>query len=168
LLVKLALQEKRSDDARAWFESTRINLVFVETLRLSRCRVAMTHPDRAIENLERISGGTDCHTQVSAYPVAAQYLRQVMKTLNRLERSIEWKQYLTTLREANKRKRRLIEILDGWKEAESSRHFNVCLRTGQERILLTPWSSLSRSKQRYQPFNTSIGSTFKDIESFQP
>jgi len=47
-----------------------------------------------------------------AYGAAAGYLRKVHRVLKKLGREKEWQSYLAQLREANVRKRRLLEILD--------------------------------------------------------
>ncbi|MCK5328599.1 MAG: hypothetical protein KAR36_08345 [Candidatus Latescibacteria bacterium] len=49
----------------------------------------------------------------SAYEVAVGYLRKAHKVLERLGREKEWKACLAGIRETHRRKRRLLEILDG-------------------------------------------------------
>jgi uncharacterized Zn finger protein len=46
------------------------------------------------------------------YEVAAGYLRKVRRALQNTRRDTEWRSYLSALRESNKKKRRLVEILD--------------------------------------------------------
>jgi len=52
----------------------------------------------------------------SAYREAAKYLRKAAKVMHHRKRPAEWESYLKELREQHRRKRRLIEILDGLDE----------------------------------------------------
>jgi uncharacterized Zn finger protein len=52
-------------------------------------------------------------TTPAHYEVAAGYLRKVRNLLTSLDRTPEWNARLASLRETQRRKRRLIEILDG-------------------------------------------------------
>ncbi len=71
-----------------------------------------TYPDRALAMWKKIAEAQIAQTQPRAYEVAAGYLRKVHRVLKKLRREPEWKSYLAKLRQANARKRRLIEILD--------------------------------------------------------
>jgi uncharacterized Zn finger protein len=75
--------------------------------------VVDAYPDRAIAIWKKIAEGQIAVTQVKAYETAAGYLRKVHRTLKKLRKEQEWKEYLAALRQANARKPRLVEILDG-------------------------------------------------------
>jgi uncharacterized Zn finger protein len=75
--------------------------------------VVDSHPDRALAMWKEMAEGHIAVTNVRAYETAAGHLRKVHRTLKKLKREAEWKTYLADLKEDNKRKRRLVEILDG-------------------------------------------------------
>lgn len=81
-LIDIAIFEKRPDDVIRWYDQRKSQGI----------RIALTTP--------------------KAYEVAAGYLRKAQRVLKKLGREKEWQNYLTELREANARKRRLLEILD--------------------------------------------------------
>jgi uncharacterized Zn finger protein len=74
--------------------------------------VAATHPDRAAEMYRGIIAGLIARTSPSAYVEALPYLRQLRALLRRVGREEDWRQYLAGLRAAERRKRRLMEVLD--------------------------------------------------------
>jgi uncharacterized Zn finger protein len=51
-------------------------------------------------------------TDVRAYETAAGYLRAIGRVRARQGRPADWRRYIDELRQANRRKRRLVEILD--------------------------------------------------------
>jgi uncharacterized Zn finger protein len=51
-------------------------------------------------------------TQPKAYETAAGYLRKARELLRRLKREEEWRTYLSSLRQTNIKKKKLLEILD--------------------------------------------------------
>ncbi|MCC7353874.1 MAG: SWIM zinc finger domain-containing protein, partial [Anaerolineae bacterium] len=70
------------------------------------------YPDRAIGIWKEMAENQIAQTQTKAYEVAARYLRKVQRLLEQLGREEEWRSYLAELRQANARKRRLLETLD--------------------------------------------------------
>jgi uncharacterized Zn finger protein len=62
---------------------------------------------------KKIAEGQIAVTQVKAYETAASYLRKIQRVLKKLHKEQEWTTYLAELRQANARKPRLVEILDG-------------------------------------------------------
>jgi uncharacterized Zn finger protein len=73
--------------------------------------VAETYPDRALTIWKALAEAEIARTDTRAYEAAAGYLRKAHRLLEGLSRTAEWHSYLTTLRQANARKRRLLEIL---------------------------------------------------------
>ncbi len=51
-------------------------------------------------------------TKPSAYETAAVYLRKAQKMMLKMGKKAEWQEYLASLRKANERKRRFVQILD--------------------------------------------------------
>jgi uncharacterized Zn finger protein len=74
--------------------------------------VAEAHPDRAAALYREIIDGYIALTSPSAYEAALPYLRKLRDLLHRLKRASEWREYLAGLRETERRKRRLMEVLD--------------------------------------------------------
>ena len=75
--------------------------------------VVETYPNRAIEIWKGIAEAEIAETKTKAYEVAARYLRKIHHVLEKQGCDEEWHRYLAAIRETNKRKRRLLEILDG-------------------------------------------------------
>jgi len=70
------------------------------------------YQDRAVEIWKYLAEHHIGFSNPQSYTQAAHYLRKVQKTLEAAKKSTEWKQYLAVLRAENKRKTRLMEILD--------------------------------------------------------
>jgi uncharacterized Zn finger protein len=122
VLLELALKEKRPDDVLRWFDRLREGRrgaslgygVFQHASLEGRVAdaVAGTHLDRATEIYRTLIQGFINRANPSAYEEALPYLRKLRDVLGKAGRAKEWQQYLARLRETEKRKRRLLEILD--------------------------------------------------------
>ncbi len=115
VLIDIAIQEKRVDDVLEWFDvhkKKRENLIG-DDLR-DRVATAITHkyPDKAVMIWKGLAESRISVANVSAYSEGAKYLRKAQKTLTQHGRTNEWDTYLQRLKEANRRRPRLIEILD--------------------------------------------------------
>ena len=117
-LIDLAIAEKRPDEVLQWYDqreprrSVGWGYGALDDNRIAEA-VVDSHPDRALTIWKEMAEGHIAVTNVKAYETAAGYLRKVHRTLKKLKREAEWKTYLANLKEENKRKRRLVEILDG-------------------------------------------------------
>jgi uncharacterized Zn finger protein len=116
LLVAIAIAEKRPDDALRWYEQRQSTTVgwgwgSVDDDHVAQA-VVETHPERAIAIWQALAEAEIARTNTSAYETAAGYLRKARDVLHQLGRQAEWQRYFTTLRQANVRKRRFVEILD--------------------------------------------------------
>lgn len=120
VLLELALEEKRPDDVLRWYDklttgrrSHEFDWYGDDSLQGEIAdAVAATHPDRAIALYKQIIEGLIARTSSSAYEAARPYLRKLRDLLQKQKRQAEWSRYLAQLREANRRKRRLLEVLD--------------------------------------------------------
>lgn len=120
VLLALALEEKRPDDVLHWYDrltAGRRPREFAwyggDSLQGKIADVvAATHPDRAIALYKQIIEGLIDRTSPSAYEAARPSLRKLRDLLQHQKRQAEWAHYLAQLREANRRKRRLQEVLD--------------------------------------------------------
>jgi len=115
ILIDIAINEKRIDDAlhwydvqkkkaNAWFGSHRDDEVATA--------IAQKYPDRAITIWKKFAEWYIAQTNVGAYGEAVTYLKKAHKTLDGLGKAAEWAAYLADLTEANKRKSRLVQMLN--------------------------------------------------------
>lgn len=120
VLVQIAIHEQRPDDALAWYDRRPASPYgygygygWAGSLDDQVAdAVAATHPDRAVGIWKKQAESLIDRTNVGAYESAAVYLRKVRDLLRTPDREDEWKEYLAALRQANKRKWRLVEVLD--------------------------------------------------------
>ncbi len=117
VLIDIAIEEKRPDDVLKWYDHSRSKKrIFWGGGGYQEDKIAGAvvdlYPDRAIAIWKNLAEKQIALTQPKAYETAAVYLRKVHNFLKKLKRENEWKDYLLQLRQANARKKRLIEILD--------------------------------------------------------
>jgi len=117
VLVDIAIEEKRPDDVLRWYDQLKSRKqIFWGGDGYQEDKIAGAvvdlYPDRAIAIWKNLAEKQIALTQPAAYETAAVYLRKVHHSLKKLARESEWKSYLSELREANARKKRLIQILD--------------------------------------------------------
>jgi uncharacterized Zn finger protein len=119
VLLELALEEKRPDDVLRWYDASRRDrreghAWYGDDHPEARVAdaVAQTHPDRAAEIYRKIIEANIARTSPSAYEAALPFLRKLRALLDRTGRADEWGRYLARLRETERRKRRLMEVLD--------------------------------------------------------
>ena len=115
VLIEIAIHEKRVDDILKWYDvhKQRRKDWMLDNLedRVAKA-IAHEYPDKAVEIWKRIAESHISKVNVAAYAEGAAYLRKAQKILTHLSKANEWDIYLQRLKEANRRKPRLIEILD--------------------------------------------------------
>lgn len=119
ILIDVAIYEKRVDDALRWYEAA--SKKEREWLGDGRednvaAAIADAHPYKAVEIWKRIAESHISNANVGEYIAGGNYLRKVRRTLIKNGKASEWDTYVARLREANRRRPRLIEILDGLSE----------------------------------------------------
>jgi uncharacterized Zn finger protein len=117
VLIDIAIEEKRPDDVLKWYDhnkSKKRTFWGGEGYQEDKIAGAVVtlYPDRAITIWKNLAEKQIALTQPKAYETAALYLKKVHHFLKKLARESEWKSYLSELREAHARKKRLIQILD--------------------------------------------------------
>jgi uncharacterized Zn finger protein len=115
VLVDVAIYEKRIDDVLRWYEAggKKERGPFGEEREDDVATViADVYPDKAVGIWKRIAESHVSQTNVGEYKIGADYLRKVRKTLIKNGKTIEWDTYVARLREANRRKPRLVQTLD--------------------------------------------------------
>jgi uncharacterized Zn finger protein len=116
VLIDIAIEEKRPDDVLKWYDhkkSKKMVYWYGEDYQEDNVAQAVAghYPDRAIDIWKSIAERQIALTKPKAYEAAAVYLRKVQGLQKKLKREGEWKDYLLKLRQANVRKKKLIEIL---------------------------------------------------------
>jgi len=116
-LIDISIAENCVDDVVKWYEKRNSGkgLRMIVALRDDKIAQAVVeaYPELAIVIWKEIAEAQIAQTQTKAYEVAARYLRKIYHVLEKQGRDEEWHRYLAEIRETNKRKRRLLEILDG-------------------------------------------------------
>jgi uncharacterized Zn finger protein len=120
-LIDIAIAEKRPDEVLRWYDQQKPKTTswgpgwgygWVDEDRIATA-VVDAHPNRAITMWKKAAENQIAQTSVRSYESAATYLRKIQRVLKKLDREPEWKSYLAKLRQANIRKPRCVEILDG-------------------------------------------------------
>jgi uncharacterized Zn finger protein len=115
VLIEIAIHEKRVDDVLKWYDihkQRRKDWMWDNLEDRVATAMAYEYPDKAVEIWKKIAEGHISKVNVAAYAEGAAYLRKAQKIFTHLGRVNEWDTYLQRLKEANRRKPRLIEILD--------------------------------------------------------
>ncbi len=118
VLRDLAIQEGRSDDVLRWHDRLaprgRTGLWRSDDAELRVARaVGSTHPERALEIYRAAAERLIDRGHPNAYAEAGGLLRRVREILDASGRSSEWPEIVAEVRESHRRKRRLMEVLDG-------------------------------------------------------
>lgn len=121
VLVRLAVEDGRPDDALKWFDRREATLKAAGRERhpfeygeqaLVAKAVEATHPERAIEIHRTLAEVVANQREPKSYPKAGEHLDKVRSLLHGSGRGDEWPSVIGEFRETHKRKRRLVEVLD--------------------------------------------------------
>ncbi len=118
VLRDLAIEEDRPDDVLRWHDRLgaprRIGPWRTDEASICVARaVSATHPERAIEIYRSAAEGLIERKDPDAYVEAGRLLGCVRDLLHAMGRSSEWGRVVAGIRESHRRKRRLMEVLDG-------------------------------------------------------
>lgn len=123
LLIQIAIQEDDADEAVHWYEELKSSKGEAEKPRRSFLEeeianaVKDKYPEFAIETWKNIAEDLISKTKVSSYEEASMYLRKIKETLESIGKEEEWEAYLRQIREANRLKKKLLEILNRLEKA---------------------------------------------------
>lgn len=115
ILIEIAIYEKRVDDVLKWYDAHKKKRYEWRMDDLEdRVAEAIAHeyPDKAVEIWKRVAESHISISNVNSYVEGAKFLRKVKSTMTKNKKANEWDTYLQLLKETNRRKSRLIEILD--------------------------------------------------------
>ena len=115
ILMDIAIEEKRIDDALHWYAAQKRSengwYGFDRGDRVATA-VVRQYPDKAIAIWKEIAERFIAQTKVNAYGAAVAYLKKARKALEDLGRTAEWSVYLGKLSETNRKKPRLVQMLN--------------------------------------------------------
>jgi uncharacterized Zn finger protein len=117
LLIDIAIEEKNPDEVARWYNKLKIrgkkgeDRYFTRRDKIARA-VKEKYPEIAIEIWKTIAEELISRTKVDAYESASIYLRMVRNAMEARGQKAGWESYLEEIREKNRLKRKLLEILD--------------------------------------------------------
>lgn len=118
MLIQIAIQEDDADEVVHWYEELKKSKGEAEKSGRSILEeeianaVKDKYPEVAIEIWKNIAEDLISKTKVSSYEVASTYLRKIKETLESIGKKEEWEAYLKQIREVNRFKKKLLEILN--------------------------------------------------------
>lgn len=118
LLIKIAVQEEDPKEVVHWYEELKKGGEKAEEYwhSISESEIANSvkekYPEIALDIWKRLAEKLISETKVGSYEEASAYLRKIKETLEASGKKEEWENYLSEIKEENKRKKRLIEILE--------------------------------------------------------
>ncbi|MDI9395593.1 MAG: hypothetical protein QM426_09335 [Euryarchaeota archaeon] len=115
LLIDIAVEENNPDEVARWYGKLK-NKEKEDKYFYRRDKIASTVEDKyseiAIEIWKMIAEEFISRTKTEAYESASIYLLMVRNALESRGQKAEWESYLREIREKNRLKRKLLEILD--------------------------------------------------------
>ena len=117
-LIEIAILEKEPAVVLHWYDKIpelRSGWYVVDEDSIAAA-IQSHAPDRAVSIWKARAEGLIDRVKPSAYLEAADYLRKAARVMSREDREEEWSRYLGELRKEHRRKRRLMEIMDGLEE----------------------------------------------------
>ncbi len=113
-LIDIAIHEKRHDDVLKWYRFSEKSGRFGRDYSGQKVAEAIqiTHPDEAISIWKVLATEEILHVKPSAYQAAGHYLKQMKVVYTRTNNATAWTQYVDGLREQNKRRPRMLDVLN--------------------------------------------------------
>jgi uncharacterized Zn finger protein len=114
ILIDIAIKERRVDDVIRWYDFHKQRTKWPETHLDDEVATAVAHayPNRAIAIWKKLAEELIARTNVGAYGEAVTYLGKTRKALDSVGKAADWAVYLANLTETNKRKSRLVQMLN--------------------------------------------------------
>ena len=116
ILIELAIAEEKPAEVLKWYDRAEnaggsVGGYAHGLLGRVAEAVSLAYPDRSIAIWKGIAEGEIAQVVARGYDAAVPHLRKVKNTLNRTGRNQEWKEYLASLRERNRRRPRCLQAL---------------------------------------------------------
>jgi uncharacterized Zn finger protein len=112
LLIELAASEGRPAEVLRWYDRRSPGRLSGINDDMVADAVAQDYPERAAQIWQRLAEARIAQTNPAAYEEAALFLRKLRLVWARQGKEAAWRAYVVELRAANRRKRRLVEVLD--------------------------------------------------------
>jgi uncharacterized Zn finger protein len=115
VLIGIAILEKKPDQVLKWYDQCPQGGYgrFGVSADVIANAVQAYAPDRAVAIWKNQAERLIARVKPSAYQEAVKFLRKAGEVMSKQNKPAQWDQYLRSLRDANARKRCLLEILDG-------------------------------------------------------
>lgn len=113
-LIDIAINEKRHDDILKWYRLSRKSGGFGRDHTGDKVAQAIqvTHPDEALSIWKTLVVQETAQAKPVAYQTAGQYLRKMKAVYSRTNNEVVWTQHMAELREQNKRRPRMLDVLN--------------------------------------------------------
>jgi len=112
LLIELAASEGRPAEVLRWYDRRSPGRLSGINDDMVADAVAQDYPERAAQIWQQLAEARIAQTSPAAYEDAALFLRKLRRVWARQGQEAAWRTYVAELRAANRRKRRLVEVLD--------------------------------------------------------
>jgi len=112
VLIELAASEGQPDEVLRWYDRRGPGRVSGINDDMVADAVVREYPERAMQIWRQLAEARIAQTNPAAYQEAALFLRKLRRVWARQGQEAAWRAYVAELRSANRRKRRLVEILD--------------------------------------------------------
>lgn len=113
-LIDIAIHEKRPADALHWYRLRATHNAWARTDEGDKVAeaVANSHPDEAIGIWKEMIAAETATSNQAGYQSAGEHLRKIKQVAARLGKETEWQAYLESLRLLNKRRPRMLDVLN--------------------------------------------------------
>lgn len=118
LLIKIAIQEEDPQEVIHWYEELKKSGEESQGYwhSISESEIANSvkekYPEVALEIWKSLAEKLISEAKVGSYEEASAYIRKIKETFEASGKKEEWENYLSEIKEANSRKKKLLEILD--------------------------------------------------------
>jgi len=118
LLIKIAIKEEDPEEVVYWYEELKKGGEEVKGYwhSISESEIANSvkekYPKIALEIWKKHAERLISETKVGSYEEASAYFRKIKETLEASGKKEEWEAYLSEIKKANKRKKRLLDVLE--------------------------------------------------------
>ena len=112
-LIDIAIDEKRYNDVLRWYRSSGTHGGFGRDHTGDKVAEAVcdNFPNDSIDIWKKLVAKETVHADQAKYQVAGGYLTKIRKVSEKCNKMAEWNVYFASVREANKRRPRMIDVL---------------------------------------------------------
>lgn len=113
-LIDIAIDEKRYNDVLHWYRFSESHGGFGRDYTGDKVAqvVCEKFPNDAIEIWKKLVAKETIHANQAGYQTAGGYLKKIRKVSEKCNKMTEWNVYFASVREANKRRPRMIDVLN--------------------------------------------------------